>query len=215
VWPTILARPGEAAEAPVQAEQISRSWRIFIEKAMSKVWLLLFGFFVLSLAHGLKSSHGQNTPASTPQLAIPSSAPKDSPGAAEPLTPEERQLFELGETLYIGICGTCHQLHGNGQDGLAPPLANSDWVLGSEGRLVRLTLQGVRGPILVSGKRYDMEMPGIGVLEDEQIAALLTYIRRAWNHNARPVRTGTVARIRAETEKRETPWTAEELLQIP
>ena len=132
-----------------------------------------------------------------------------------PLTLEQKARFEAGKELYQVICGACHQPHGNGQEGLAPPLADSEWVVGSEARLVRLTLHGLRGPIKVKGKTYQLEMPQMAILDDEQIAAVLTYIRREWGNAAAPVEPKTVAKIRAETEKRDDAWTEAELLKIP
>ena len=143
------------------------------------------------------------------------SVPEKKVSAAPELSPDQKARFESGKELYAVICGACHQPHGNGQDGLAPPLANSEWVTGSEGRLIRVALQGVRGPIKVSGKDFQMEMPAMAILEDEQIAAVLTYIRREWGNVAAPVDPKAIAKIRAETEKREEAWTEAELLRIP
>ena len=42
----------------------------------------------------------------------------------------------------------------------------------------------------MSGKNYIGEMPGLGVLDDEQIAAVLTYLRREWGHTAPPIDPG-------------------------
>ena len=131
------------------------------------------------------------------------------------LSIDEKKLFEDGKTLYQTTCGSCHQPHGLGQDGLAPALADSEWVTGSSQRLVRIALQGVRGPITVKGKLYEMEMPGLGVLEDEQLAALLTYIRNEWGHLETAVSVAQVAKIRSETETREEAWKADELEKIP
>ena len=50
---------------------------------------------------------------------------------------------------------------------------------------------------------------------DEEIAALLTYIRRGFGNDADPVTPETVAGVRAETADRATPWTEAELLDIP
>ncbi len=131
------------------------------------------------------------------------------------LSADEKKLFEDGKALYQTICGSCHQPHGLGQDGLAPALADSEWVTGSPQRLVRIALQGVRGPITVKGKLYEMDMPGLGVLEDEQLAALLTYVRNEWGHRETAVSVGQVAKIRLETQAREEAWKADELEKIP
>lgn len=141
--------------------------------------------------------------------------PEENSPPARPLSPDEKARFESGKELYAVICGACHQPHGNGQEGLAPPLAGSEWVARSEGRLVRVTLHGLRGPIKVKGKIFELEMPPMSILEDGQIAAVLTYIRREWGNTGAPVDPKTVAKIRAETEKRQDAWTEEELLKIP
>jgi mono/diheme cytochrome c family protein len=144
-----------------------------------------------------------------------SPAPEKKTPAVQPLSPAEQARFDAGKELYTVICGACHQPHGNGQEGLAPPLANSEWATGSEQRLIRISLQGLRGPIKVSGKTFQLEMPALAILEDEQIAAVLTYIRREWGNAALPVDPKTVAKVRAETVKREDAWTEAELLKIP
>jgi len=117
--------------------------------------------------------------------------------------------------VFEATCVACHQPHGLGQDGLAPPLAGSEWVSGSEQRLVRIVLQGVRGPITVKKQTYELDMPSLGVLDDEQIAGVLTYVRREWGHGFTPVDAATVKKIREATAKREDAWSQPELLKIP
>jgi len=85
---------------------------------------------------------------------------------------------------------------------LGAPLRNSAWVLGRENLLVRIALNGLQG---------DLVMPPMGTLDDGQLAAILTYVRGAWGHRAGPISRETVARVRAETRGRQTPWTRAEL----
>ena len=135
--------------------------------------------------------------------------------AAKPLTRQEQERFDQGKELYLVSCGACHQPHGMGQEGLAPPLADSEWTLGSSQRLVRIVLHGLHGPINVKGKTFQLDMPALGVFDNDQVAAILTYIRREWGHTAGPVEPELVKKIRAETEKREEAWSEAELLTIP
>lgn len=141
------------------------------------------------------------------------------PGYVEPkvvpLTSEEQALFDEGKPLYQTICGACHQPTGLGQDGLAPPVLDSEWVLGSPDRLIRIVLHGVRGKIAVKGVNYTLEMPPLGILDDRQTAAILTYMRREWGHNASPIAPALVANVRKLTESRSEAWTEPELLKIP
>ena len=119
-----------------------------------------------------------------------------------------------GKELYDVSCGACHRPSGSGAAGIAAPLAGSPWVKESVQRLVRITLHGVRGPIEVNGRTFNLEMPGFkNVFGDQDLAALLSYARRAWGNNASPVDPATVAAIRASTADRGDSWTAEELME--
>jgi len=133
---------------------------------------------------------------------------------ARPLTPEEQKRFADGKGMYEQVCLACHQVHGLGQPGLAPPLAGSEWVAGSDRRLIRILLQGMRGKIKVKGEEFELDMPALGVLDDDQIAALLTYVRREWDHGFAPVTPETVREVRKETETREDAWTVPDLLKV-
>ena len=75
-------------------------------------------------------------------------------------------------------------------------------MLGREDPLARIVLHGLKGELL---------MPAMGTLDDQQITAILTYIRRAWGHQAGPVSPETVKRVRAGSEGRQGPWTVNEL----
>jgi hypothetical protein len=58
-------------------------------------------------------------------------------------------------------------------------------------------------------------MPPIGsTLTDDQIAGVLTYVRREWGQAGDPVDPATVQGVRAETATRTRPWTDEELLKM-
>ena len=113
---------------------------------------------------------------------------------------------------------TCHLPHGKGNGIVYPSLVQSPWVNGSEERLVKMTLHGMWGKITVHGKTYD---PARGVppmtafrslLKDEELAAVLTFVRNTWGNEASAIRTETVARVRSETIDRTTFWNPNDLL---
>jgi mono/diheme cytochrome c family protein len=137
------------------------------------------------------------------------------PGVVVPttkaLTNEEQMLFDNGRQTYAGLCAACHQPTGKGLEGLAPPLADSEWVLGEPERIVKVVMHGLRGPIKVKGLNYSYDMPAAGFLSDEQIAGVLTYIRREWDHEASPVSVDLVKKIREENKGRTDAWTEGEL----
>lgn len=132
-----------------------------------------------------------------------------------PLTALQQARYDLDKQLFVSICAACHHTHGLGLEGLAPPLADSEWVLGSEQRLIRIVLHGVSGPLAVLGVRYSLDMPAMGVFDDEQTAATLTYIRREWENGASPVEPSLVKQIRALESRRTDAWRQEELLKTP
>jgi glucose/arabinose dehydrogenase/mono/diheme cytochrome c family protein len=147
-------------------------------------------------------------------LLWPGKAGALPPIEVKPLTDKEKESFESGKALFTAICAACHQPHGKGLEGLAPPLVDSEWVVGSPDRLTRILLQGVRGPLNVNGKTWALEMPPLNILEDAQLADVMTYIRREWAHTASPVPVDMVAKIRESTKTREEAWNEADLLKI-
>jgi len=136
---------------------------------------------------------------------------------ASPLTPVQEKRVEAGRQLYAMVCAACHQADGAGNPAVAPPLAGSDWVTGPPERLVRVVLHGLYGPVQVNGQTWNLNMPALGasgLFDDEKIAGVLSYVRRAWGNAAVPVEPALVAKVRGETAARSLPWRAEELAQV-
>ena len=163
----------------------------------------------------------------TPTNTIPPSSPLNPGEAGGPksvatnrspagpkLSPAEMKRFENGKANYEVYCLPCHQPHGLGQEGLAPPLVGSEWVGWPETRLIRMVLHGLRGPITVKGRPFELDMPSLSVLDNEQIATVLTYVRNEWGHAYPPVSTNAVKQVREQTADRADSWTQEELLKI-
>lgn len=145
------------------------------------------------------------------RLAWPGKPGAPPPPKVEPLTAAQSALAEKGKTIYHTLCAACHQPHGYGLDGLAPPLVDSEWVLGKPETAARILLHGVAGPIKVGPRTWDMAMPPLPQLTDEDIAGVLTFLRREWEHNASPVEPATITALRAKYKDRVLPWTAAEL----
>ena len=124
----------------------------------------------------------------------------------------ESPVVTKGKALYLVSCSACHQPNGQGLEGIAPPLAGTRWPNESEDRLTRIVLHGLRGPIAVAGTEYNLEMPAMGFFDDQDIAAILTYIRDTWSKSSKPVTPKTISLIRAQNQDRADSWTIEELL---
>ncbi|RMG25509.1 MAG: dehydrogenase, partial [Bacteroidetes bacterium] len=114
----------------------------------------------------------------------------------------DRQLYFKGKEIYEreGYCSTCHQPDGKGLDASGfPPLKGTKWVLGNEERLIKITLNGLLGPIEVLGKHYPGEVPMTpfgSLLSDEEIAAVLTYVRNSWGNQASVISAEQVKAVR-------------------
>lgn len=127
--------------------------------------------------------------------------------AATALTPSEQKRFTAGQEIYKNICEGCHGAEGREQPGAAPNIAGAPAVIGSAAIPIRVLLHGKEGPVGL--------MPAHGeLLNDEQIAAVLTYVRRSWGQTAAPIDASEVQQIRAATAGRTRAWTPEELVGI-
>ena len=116
--------------------------------------------------------------------------------------PPPEHLVGMGETLYSIHCGTCHLPTGLGSDSTAPPLAGSSVVLTpNPASMINIVL---RGPVLPDQppsaewqNRKWQSMPAFGEkLSDEEAAALLSYVRSAWNNKEGTVTVEQVAKQR-------------------
>jgi mono/diheme cytochrome c family protein len=123
----------------------------------------------------------------------------------------EKQIAAMGKRVYNQQCITCHQSDGKGVPNVYPTLHGTEWVVGDKGRLVRLLLDGMKGPITVKGNDYNAVMTAHGpVLNDKQIAAVLTYVRKNFGNNASKVTTDEVTAVRMADEH-DGAWQASEL----
>ena len=126
---------------------------------------------------------------------------------AVPLSAAEQARFDAGREVYQNLCAACHQPNGRGLDRVAPALVGSELALSPPGVPIRILMNGKEGSVGL--------MPPLGfTLSDDQIAAVLTYIRHEWGQNASAVNPGEVAKVRAATAGRTKPWTNDELLRL-
>jgi len=131
----------------------------------------------------------------------------------------ERELYFAGLEIYErdGYCATCHQQDGKGLSASGfPPLTGTKWVLGNEDRLIKLALKGLMGPIEVLGKQYPGQVPMTpyeGLLSDEEMAAVLTYVRNSFGNVASAITPEKVKAVRALTDSKSGFYSPEELLK--
>ncbi len=101
-----------------------------------------------------------------------------------------------GERAYLNRCAPCHLPEGSGLPPSYPPLVGSAVVAGPVDLHVRYALWGSRG--IARPRAGAAQMPGFhGATSDAELAAILTWERNAWGHDAGIVRPSDVARGRA------------------
>lgn len=194
--------------------------------------LVVFGF-VLSLSFGCAPA-GESPKADTaaPAPAKPAApAAEKSPAEKSPAPPPEKEKekdkgpdlkarLDAGAKAYAVACVACHQANGEGIPSVYPPLVESEWVSGSETRLIAILLHGLTGPITVKGVPYPgIPMPAFAEgstfnWSDEQIADVLTYIRHSWGNAAAPVAVENVTALRKKMGRR-AEMTEAELKELP
>ncbi len=135
----------------------------------------------------------------------------------EHLKGDAKELFTMGKEVYHrdAHCATCHQADGKGLPSAGfPPLAKTKWVNENPERLIKLTLKGLNGPIEVNGKKYNGSMISFeGLLNDREIAAVLTYTRNSFGNKASAIDPKMVKKIRADMKGQSDSLNAEELLK--
>lgn len=111
-------------------------------------------------------------------------------------------VMELGKAQY-NLCLGCHGPTGQGMPNVGPPLEKSEWVTGPVENLIGIQLRGLQGAISVNGVDYQFAAPMVAMgagQPDENIAAVLTYIRNSFGNQASAVTPEMVAKYKADNK---------------
>ena len=125
----------------------------------------------------------------------------------------EKIAEPAGKAVYDNFCLNCHQPDGRGLADMYPPVGGSTRVSGEKEKLIKIVLHGLTGPLTSAGKQYGLNgvvMPP-APLDDQQIAAVLTFVRSSFGNSADAVTPDLVRRVRSQSEGRRSPWTLDEL----
>ncbi|MEW6388406.1 MAG: cytochrome c [Thermodesulfobacteriota bacterium] len=98
-------------------------------------------------------------------------------------------LLPLGKEIFLSHCADCHRANGQGLPHTFPALAKNPFVVGDASPVIATVLNGRRGQLGRMPSWRDK-------LDDNQIAAVVTYIRQAWGNRAAPVTPVLVAPLR-------------------
>lgn len=105
--------------------------------------------------------------------------------------------MERGKRTYFSSCFACHGQDGQGVAGVFPPLAKSDYLMGDLDQAISTVVHGLTGPVTVNGTHYNSIMPP-QVLDDEQVADVLTFVMNSWGNSAEGVTVDDVKRVRVQ-----------------
>jgi mono/diheme cytochrome c family protein len=105
--------------------------------------------------------------------------------------------------------------------GAYPSLVDSDWIKGDPTRVIKIVLNGMYGSMEFNGKQYgdiatgQPAMTPLGqMLNDEELAGALTYVRQSWKNNQSPVTAAQVKKVRdAIKDKQPSIYTPAEILK--
>ncbi len=120
-----------------------------------------------------------------------------------------------GKLVYGSKCAACHQATGQGVAGVFPPLAGAEWVMGDEKVLTNILLHGVNGELEVKGVVYKGAMPAWKAMSDDELAAVMTYVRSDWGNQAPAITAATVKAQREATQSRTEPYAGGTGLKAP
>ena len=141
-------------------------------------------------------------------------------GPTRKLSEAETKIYALGKEVYNrdAHCSTCHQPNGMGLPNIYPMLGKSDWIDNDE-RLIKIALKGLWGPIEVNGTKFDPEkgvppMMGFGpLLNDEELAAVLSYVRQSFGNDGSFISPDQVKEVREATKDRANFYMVDEILK--
>lgn len=132
---------------------------------------------------------------------------------------EDAKRFAQGHEIYHrdGHCATCHQADGNGLPSAGfPPVAKTSWVNDGDEVLIKIVLGGLMGPIKVNGVDYPGQVPMTpfgGILNDEEVSSVLTYLRNSYGNNGKSITPEQVKEVREKTKDKTGFYSPEELLK--
>jgi mono/diheme cytochrome c family protein len=207
--------PGERskgfAESPSSIEEESANGEVPEPAAEPIPWWLVWviglglfwgGAYLFSFSGGFKSDVFDFEPKFGVQ------------GGGSRLPPDPKVV---GKALFSANCITCHQANGEGLPGQYPPLAGSEVEIGdATNQLIAIVLKGLQGPVEIKGKPFNNAMQAWeGQYTDQQLAAILTYVRSDWGNNAPAITADMVKQMRAEFKDQKEQWTWAEIQKIP
>ncbi|WP_187262292.1 c-type cytochrome [Pontibacter beigongshangensis] len=106
--------------------------------------------------------------------------------------------MKRGAQVYATNCQSCHMPAGEGIAGTFPPLAKSDYLLQDQKRAIGVVLHGASGEMMVNGETYNMDMPPMNYLTDQEVTDVLNFVQNNWGNKARALTPEQVKAVRQQ-----------------
>jgi mono/diheme cytochrome c family protein len=103
-----------------------------------------------------------------------------------------------GHEVYAQYCAACHMVDGAGAAPMQPALIGSAVAGGDATQLISVLLRGPAAVLPANRPKFQNVMPAFGVLSDEQISQVATFVRAAFAGHAAPITAAQVAAVRAK-----------------
>jgi mono/diheme cytochrome c family protein len=126
-----------------------------------------------------------------------------APSTSDQASSSDQATMKAGAQIYADECSGCHTPDGKGVAGLFPSLHGTPFVQQTDPtNLIHVVLRGGLG-VATKAAPTAPEMPAFGwVLNDDEIAALLSYVRNSWGNAAPAVSAGEIGKQRAALAER-------------
>ncbi|MBJ2176256.1 c-type cytochrome [Aureibaculum sp. A20] len=124
-----------------------------------------------------------------------------------------------GANLYRQICAACHSSGGEGIEGLAPPLLDSEYLKSSMEKLGLVLLHGLEGPVTIHNTVYNFNgtMPGLidnTNISDNDLHDIINYITSAFTKKPSSLSLEKIKELRNQKSKSGSEFTEAELNAI-
>jgi mono/diheme cytochrome c family protein len=115
--------------------------------------------------------------------------------------PSSTASIARGKVVYQNICVACHMADGKGVPMMNPPIVQTTYVLGDKTALIKIVLNGFKEDVEINGQTFSNNMTPHADLKDQQIADVLTYVRKSFGNKASSVTMAEVKKVRAANKK--------------
>jgi len=159
------------------------------------ITIFLFGLSIVFLLNSCNSSGKENRTSSKTETQTVTKSPLKVREADLP------PYMAKGRKVYRQVCLTCHQANGGGVSGLNPPLIQTKNVLGDKNRMLEIIFMGSEAGLEDNKSEYANVMQGYGMLGDEEIASVASYIRNSFGNKAEPITVEEVTSFRSANKK--------------